>query len=103
MNQHFAPVVLADIFDRFRIALPDGIVNWLTPVWILCLGATAGLILCAAIWGVLWLLARVPGLGTLSENVTARRVVIGVLTVALFVASMVWLPGLRGAAPAGPP
>ena len=104
MTPHFAPVLLADIFDRFRIQLSDGIVNWLTPVWILCVGAAVGLILCAAIWGVLWLLSRVPGLGTLSDSITNRRMAVGVLTILLFVAALIWFPGLRGAAaPQAPP
>lgn len=103
MTQLLAPVLLADIFDRFRIQLSDGIVNWLTPVWILCLGATAGLILCALIWGVLWALSRIPGLGTLSESPTPRRAAVGVLTILLFVAALASFPELRGAAPAKVP
>ena len=103
MNSLLAPVLVADFFSRFRIQLPDGIVNWLTPVWILCVGATAGLILCAALWGILWALARIPGLGTLAESVTVRRVAIGVLTVILFVAALVWIPELRSVAERAPP
>jgi ABC-type transport system involved in multi-copper enzyme maturation permease subunit len=80
-----SPVLLADVFDRFRLQLPDGIVNWLTPVWILCVGATAGLILCALLWGILKVLSLVPGIGTLAERPVARRVCIAVLTV-LFLA-----------------
>ena len=36
------PILFADLFDRLRLQLPDPIVNWLTPVWILCVGAAAG-------------------------------------------------------------
>jgi ABC-type transport system involved in multi-copper enzyme maturation permease subunit len=36
------PILFADFFDRLRLQLPDPIVNWLTPVWILCVGAAAG-------------------------------------------------------------
>jgi len=73
MNPFLSPIVVADLFDRFRLQLPDPIVNWLTPVWILCVGATAGLILTAALWGIFWLLSRLPGAGTLAEQPASRR------------------------------
>src|SRR4051812_12414613 len=79
-----SPLLLADLFDRFRLQLPDPIVNWLTPVWILCVGASLGLILTAAIWGVFWLLSRIPGVGTLAENPTRRWIAIVIATVILF-------------------
>jgi ABC-type transport system involved in multi-copper enzyme maturation permease subunit len=97
----FLPPLLADLFDRFRLQLPDAIVNWLTPVWILCVGATAGLVLTAALWGVLWLLSRIPGVGTLGQQPQQRRMAIGVLTVVLF-AAFAGLYLSVAAAPAGP-
>src|SRR4051812_26508443 len=84
MNSTMLPVVIADLFDRLRLQLPDPIVNWLTPVWILCVGAAAGLILTAVIWGILWLLSRVPGIGSLAEQPTSRRVAVAVLAVVFF-------------------
>src|SRR3954447_5935395 len=93
------PIIFADWFDRLRLQLPDPIVNWLTPVWIMCVGAAAGLILCAALWGAMWLLSRMPGIGTLADQSTSRRIGVGVVTVILFLL----FAGLylRGAAPAG--
>src|SRR3954465_8076992 len=79
-----SPILRADLFDRLRLQLPDPIVNWLTPVWILCVGATAGLMLAAALWGVFWLLSRIPGIGNLAQQPGNRRVLIGVLTVVFF-------------------
>src|SRR5438309_6581279 len=84
MNPVFFSPVLADLFDRLRLQLPDPIVNWLTPVWILCVGASAGLILTAALWCVFWLLSRVPGIGDLAQQPGRRRLAIGVLTVLFF-------------------
>src|SRR5262245_11023176 len=78
------PILFADFFDRLRLQLPDPIVNWLTPVWILCVGAAAGLILTAAIWGVFWLLSRIPGVGTLAERPGQRRIAILLLTAVFF-------------------
>ena len=75
-----APLLLADFFDRWRLQLNDGIVNWLTPVWILCVGAAAGLILCAALWALFRILSLIPGVGTLDESPKGRWLAIGVLT-----------------------
>jgi ABC-type transport system involved in multi-copper enzyme maturation permease subunit len=99
------PVLLADLFDRLRLQLPDGIVNWLTPVWILCVGATAGLVLTAGLWGVLWLLARIPHLAVLSRPGKARRIATAVLTLLFFAAfaGLYWRATATPAAgPAGP-
>src|SRR5262245_29646342 len=79
-----SPLLLADIFDRLRLQLPDPIVNWLTPVWILCVGVLAGLLLTAALWGILWLISKIPGVSAVAEQPTNRRIAIAVLTVLLF-------------------
>jgi hypothetical protein len=84
MNPPLSFVLFADLFDRLRLQLPDPVVNWLTPVWILCVGATAGLILTALLWGLFWLISRIPGISTLGAGTTARKVAIGVLTAVLF-------------------
>jgi ABC-type transport system involved in multi-copper enzyme maturation permease subunit len=81
-----SPVLLADLFDRLRLQLPDPIVNWLTPVWILCVGATAGLLFTALLWGLLWLISRIPGVASFGERPTSRRVAIGILTILIFAA-----------------
>jgi ABC-type transport system involved in multi-copper enzyme maturation permease subunit len=82
------PVLLGDIFDPFRLQLPDGIVNWLTPVWILCVGAAAGLVLCAALWGLLWLFSKIPGVGMLAESPGRRRAAITGLAIVFFLAAL---------------
>jgi ABC-type transport system involved in multi-copper enzyme maturation permease subunit len=83
------PLLLADLFDRFRIQLSDGIVNWLTPVWILCVGAAAGLLLCALLWGVFRALSLVPGISTMAEKPESRYGLIALVTLALFAALIV--------------
>ena len=95
-----APLFLADIFDRYRLQLPDGIINWLTPVWILCLGAAAGLLLCAVLWGILRLISLAPGIGRLTDNPAAKWIAIGALTVVFFVVAFL---GYTSAAPGGMP
>lgn len=99
MSSFLPPILLADWFDRFRLQLPDPIVNWLTPVWILCVGAAAGLLLTAAIWGVLKLLSLLPGVGTLADSPTPRRVAIGILTVVFLGLSIVAYTNAKQAAP----
>src|SRR5262245_9922862 len=88
MSPFNAPL-LADVFDRFRIQLSDGIVNWLTPVWILCVGAAAGLLLCSLFWGILRLIALIPGVAALADKRESRYGLIALLTVALFAALLV--------------
>ena len=86
MSSVLAPALLADIFDRLRLQLPDPIVNWLTPVWILCVGVTAGLLLTAALWGIFWLLSRIPGVGNLAENAPRRRIATAAFAAVFFLA-----------------
>jgi hypothetical protein len=95
-------LVLAQFLDRLRLQLPDGIVNWLTPVWILCLGVAAGLVVCAAVWGVLKVLSLIPGLNSVGLRRESKYISIGVLTVAIFVAALVSVPSLIPQAPAAP-
>jgi ABC-type transport system involved in multi-copper enzyme maturation permease subunit len=84
MPTAMTPLLLADVFDRLRLQLPDPIVNWLTPVWILCVGATVGLLLAAALWAIFWLLSRIPGIGDLADRPAPRRLAIAVLTAVFF-------------------
>jgi ABC-type transport system involved in multi-copper enzyme maturation permease subunit len=93
-------LLLSDIFDSLRLQLPEGIVNWLTPVWILCLGAAAGLVLCATLWGVLKLVSLIPGIGGLTARRETKYAAIAVLTVLTFAASLYFIPGLLAGAPA---
>ena len=96
----FDAILLSDIFDRLRLQLPEGIVNWLTPVWILCVGAAAGLVLCAILWGVLRLISLTPAARSLGEKRDVRYAAIAVLTVIYFVAALYFIPDLLAAAPA---
>ena len=96
----FDAILLSDIFDRLRLQLPEGIINWLTPVWILCVGAAAGLVLCAILWGMLKLISLAPGVRSLGEKREVRYAAIAVLTVVIFVAALYFIPDLLAAAPA---
>ncbi len=54
------------------MVLPGNLSVWLTPVWLLSLGVTGGLLVLLAVWGLLWLVSRKANdmvLPTLSEGV----------------------------------
>ncbi|HZL89091.1 MAG TPA: hypothetical protein VFB96_12000 [Pirellulaceae bacterium] len=79
---------LAGALDGIQIQLPETIVNWLTPVWILSLGFLVGLLACLALWGLANLLCRIPVLGTLENNPLAWRIAVAVIGLALFGATV---------------
>lgn len=87
--------------DAFGNKAPEWVSQWLTPLWILGVGALLGLILCFLVWLVAAALSRIPALGTLQEQPQARRIAVAVLSVA-FLALFAWLTfgGVEGQ-PAG--
>ena len=99
-----ASALIADLgtaLDGVQIQLPETIVNWLTPVWILSFGFLVGLLACLALWGLANLLCRVPVLGTLEKNPLAWRIAVAIIGLILFAASV---PGvLAWSAPAAVP
>jgi ABC-type transport system involved in multi-copper enzyme maturation permease subunit len=88
------PILLGQLFDRMRLQLPEGIVNWLTPVWILCVGAAAGLLLCTSIWGVLKALSLIPGLNSIGLQRESKYISIGILTLLIFGYVLYAFPGI---------
>lgn len=48
------------------------VVQWLTPIWILSVGITMGLVGLAALWGVFWLLSQIPAIANLGTDRTRR-------------------------------
>lgn len=78
-------LALEPLFAQFRIYLPDEMVNWLTPVWILGVGALAGLALCGLIWLVAAALSRIPFLGSLAEDTRSKWIAVGVIALVVFV------------------
>ncbi len=55
------------------------------PIWILSVGAAAGLILLLLLGGASLLLSRIPFLSSLAEEKIPRWIIVGVITAALFV------------------
>ena len=95
--------LFADIFDAVHLQLGDGVISWLTPVWVIGVGAILGLLLCLVLWGIGNLLSRIQPLADLVEQ--SRWIVVGVLTVVyLAVALFFFVPWGDAArnAPANP-
>lgn len=63
---------------------PTWVNNWLTPVWIVSVGALIGLALLLVLWGCAQVLARIPGLSPVAEDPRRRLPLVGVLAVVVF-------------------
>ncbi len=73
------------------LAQSDQIIGWLTPVWVMSVGISLGLILVYLCKGLIYLLSRIPGLNTLNDAPVTRMIggiSIAVLTlIAIFAAA----------------
>lgn len=78
-----ASPLLAEIrlLRLLRIQLPDSIANWLTPIWILGVGAIVGLLLFFIVVGLGRLFSKLPVLGNLDRNPVPLWISIAALTV----------------------
>lgn len=77
--------------------VPTWVTNWLTPLWLIGLGALIALVVLLILWGVAFVLSRVPAIGQLAENRSLRSKVIPVLSVlSFFVLLGLTLPRLAG-------
>jgi ABC-type transport system involved in multi-copper enzyme maturation permease subunit len=98
--------LFADIFDAVNLQLGDSVISWLTPVWVIGVGAILGLLFCLAFWGIGFLLGRIPALADLVEQPQPRWIAVGVLTFAYLAVAMglfvPWGNAARGT-PAIPP
>ncbi len=74
--------------------VPDWVPIWLTPVWLLGMGVTAGLLILLLLWGVGLLVSRLPMIGRLAEHSLGRNVALAVLSIAGF-ALLLLMPLMR--------
>ncbi|MGE0758727.1 MAG: ABC transporter permease, partial [Pirellulaceae bacterium] len=65
--------------------VPTWISSWLTPIWLLGVGAIGALLLLAALWVVAMVLSRIPALSALADNPTTRNRAALVASVLAFV------------------
>src|SRR5436190_9641031 len=72
--------LFADIFDAVHLQLGDPVISWLTPVWVIGIGAILGLLLCVVLWGFGNVFSRITPLANLVEDSQSRWIVVGALT-----------------------
>ena len=65
-------------------AVPTWVSNWLTPIWLVGLGTLIGLAVLLILWGVAFLLSRIPMIGSLAEDPKRRNIAMPSLSVASF-------------------
>ncbi|MFN0021922.1 MAG: ABC transporter permease [Pirellulaceae bacterium] len=82
--------LFADIFDAVHLQLGDAVISWLTPVWVIGVGAILGLLFCLALWGIGNLLSRISPLEAVAEHRQQRWAVVGALTVVYLATALVF-------------
>ncbi len=67
------------LLDRWSGQSSPYVVNAVTPLWIVAVVLLFGLLLCAAVAGIAWVLSRIPVLGTLANRPATKWIGIGLL------------------------
>jgi hypothetical protein len=88
-----APSLLGGVLNNLTVRVDPWVSNWLTPIWILGLGALAGVLVVLLLWLVGFGLSRVKAISDLSENRTLRLIAGAVLAAVLLA---IWSPWLMG-------
>jgi len=63
---------------------PTWVNNWLTPVWIISVGALIGLAALLVLWACALLVSRIPGLSEMAEDPRRRLPLVGILAIVVF-------------------
>ncbi|MBC8356629.1 MAG: ABC transporter permease [Planctomycetes bacterium] len=64
--------------------VPTWVSGWLTPLWLIGIGALIGLVVLLALWGLAIAVSRVPAIGQLAENRSLRSKVVPILSIVSF-------------------
>lgn len=64
--------------------VPTWVSSWLTPLWLIGIGALIGLVVLLVLWGIAFALSRVPAIGQLAENPSLRGKAVPILSVVSF-------------------
>ncbi|MDA1048976.1 MAG: ABC transporter permease [Planctomycetota bacterium] len=77
--------------------VPTWVSSWLTPLWLLSIGALIGLVVLFVLWGLAFAISRIPAIGQLAENPALRSKAVPILSVvSFFVLLGLALPKLAG-------
>lgn len=63
---------------------PTWVTNWLTPVWIISVGALIGIASLLVLWGCALVMSRIPGISELAGDPRRRLPLVGILAVIVF-------------------
>ncbi len=102
MNES-SPALLGGIINSLSVRVEPWVSNWLTPIWILGLGALLAVIVVLLLCGLGFLLSRIEPLSQLSQNRTKRLIGGAVLAAILVGLASPWLVGMLQARWANPP
>ena len=64
--------------------VPTWVSSWLTPLWLIGIGALIGLVVLLVLWGLAFALSRIPVIGQLAENRALRSKAVPILSVVSF-------------------
>ena len=62
-------------------AVPTWVSSWLTPLWLISIGAFIGLVVLFVLWGLAMVISRVPVIGQLADSPSLRTKAVVVLSV----------------------
>lgn len=65
---------LANMNETMLLGVAPWVAQWLTPIWILSAGVTAGILALVVIWGLFYLGSRIPGVSELGTDPKRRTV-----------------------------
>ncbi|MCA9122373.1 MAG: hypothetical protein H6822_14480 [Planctomycetaceae bacterium] len=66
--------------------VPVWVSTWLTPLWLIGIGALIGLVVLMLLWGLAIVVSRIPAIGQLAENRSLRSKAVPILSVLSFLA-----------------
>ncbi len=64
--------------------VPTWVSSWLTPIWLLGIGALIGLVVLLLLWAAAYGLSRIPAIGQLAENANQRSKAVPILSIIAF-------------------
>jgi ABC-2 family transporter protein len=83
--------IIGGFLNQFTIRSESWVYNWLTPIWVLSLGALVGCLAVALLCGIGWLVSRITPVSKLAEHAQGRWVLGALLGLILLV---LWYPHL---------
>src|SRR4051794_34826786 len=90
MNDAF-PALIGGLLNSLTVRTEPWVTNWLTPIWILGVGALAGLLAVLLLWLLGYGLSRIEPLSKLNQNRGLRLATGAILAIVLLGIASPWL------------